>query len=464
MRIVLIILPCWSVNTPPLGISYIAAALRKAGYDVTVFDLNTRLWNEFKADEDDLWESRNHTKWEFHDDFIGYVLPHIKHRLDYHIKRIIDGDFDIVGFSVFITSLNTTKYFIEEIKKEKPETKIIFGGPGVDIYEIKNSLKKGFVDAAIVGEGEEAIVGLLSRWKTGDDILGIPGIIAKSKTGRFVFSQGALIEILDNLPPPDFSDYRDLTYSDKRLPIMMSRGCIGSCSFCSEVKYWKKFRRRSAFHIYEEIETDVKKYGISKFIFADSLINGDHKILEELVDLILENGLEITWLGNARIDGRLTKNLLQKMAAAGCACLMYGLESGSPKILKLMKKGIRLEEARRVIRDTCNAGIEVQINMIVGFPGETEEDFCSSLDFLFKNQVFINVVNTGVPLGIGPNMELYEHPEKYGIMTNKYGKVFYDENDSWMTIDKKNTYPVRYKRLLRMREFLAYNHIDYNPR
>jgi radical SAM superfamily enzyme YgiQ (UPF0313 family) len=122
--------------------------------------------------------------------------------------------------------------------------------------------------------------------------------------------------------------------------------------------------------------------------------------------------------------------------------LAYGIESGSQKILDLMKKNFKIKDAQRVLQDTYEAGIYATANFMFGFPGETEEDFNCTLDFLHNNKAFISTLNPSLACtAIGVGTYLYEHAEEYGVDLNK-GHLF------WSSYDGGNTYEKRKARYL----------------
>jgi len=137
----------------------------------------------------------------------------------------------------------------------------------------------------------------------------------------------------------------------------------------------------------------------------------------------------------------MDREFINKMKASGCVELEYGVESASARVRRLMKKppyDIRIIE--RVIRDTHDAGIGTRVNFMFGFPGETEEDFEETLNFLKRNkEFFVQVHPSETFCCIDPNTYLLNHPEEFGV-ANEYHSLF------WNSLDGKNTYPERLRR------------------
>ena len=222
---------------------------------------------------------------------------------------------------------------------------------------------------------------ILERWKKGESSWGCLGTAHCESSGRVVYALPRPNIRLNDLVFPYFKDFDFSLYKESKLPIMMSRGCVAKCTFCSETRFWKKYRYRDASHIFYELQNNIKTYGMNQFAVADSLINGNFQVLSALVNLINESKTQISWNGYARLDSRMNRDLLRRLEKSGCSHLSYGLETGSQKIMDLMEKRTTVAVAKEVIRNTCRAGIQVHLNIIVGFPGENEEDFQCTFGF-----------------------------------------------------------------------------------
>ena len=171
-----------------------------------------------------------------------------------------------------------------------------------------------------------------------------------------------------------------------------------------------------------EIQYHIRNYGISHIEFNDLLCNGNLVGLEKLCDLMIKAKIQVKWISYAAIRKNMTKELLDKMKQAGCNSLCYGIESGSNRILKRMNKHYTKQEAQRLLRDTHNAGINTSLNIIAGFPGETEDDFEQTLDFLRENKQFIHQVTNVSAFVLMPGADLSIYPHRFGIR-------FIDSND-----------------------------------
>lgn len=452
MKIALIIPPAWSIYMPPLGAAYISSALRKCGHQVDVFDYNVDILPQIHPDQNEMWERKHLNNWSvdnlFRENLKDRVMPLLWPRI---LAEIVKENYEVVAFSVYSTSTPTTRITCQRLRSIGFKGKIVLGGPSV-VPELMGSwFEAGLIDAAVAGEGELPAQILMQRLQDKQQYEDIPGVLT---VHNFRNPPPPKLMEMSTLVIPDFTDYNFEKYSEKSLPIQMSRGCTAACSFCSETYL---FRSRPPEAIVEEFEIGYKKFGNTFFNVADSLINSSAKFTREVCELLVEKNMPIKWGGNARLDKFLTKDLLELMAKAGCHYLSFGLESGSNKVLKLMRKGIRAESAEVVLRDTHAAGIIANVNILVGFPGEEEEDFQDTIDFLERNKLYINGVSPGGTLGIGVGSHIHKKPAKYNVKLNDDSSIFYDEKLGWVTEDGRNTEPVRYERLRRLREFLYSN-------
>ncbi|MBL7147676.1 MAG: cobalamin-dependent protein [Nanoarchaeota archaeon] len=321
--------------------------------------------------------------------------------------------------------------------------------------DVLDTIKKDYIDFIVLGEGELNFYGLVKNLKRKNFQLP-KGVLFYNQKKFYYSGQRNLIKNLNEIPFPDFEDFHISEYKYEKLPIIFSRGCIGRCVFCHERNFWACYRSRSAENIYKEIKRNLMQHNIDQFANNDSLINGNLVELEKLCDLIIKNKLNITWGGMARLDSKMDKNLLKKLSKAGCNTISYGLESGSQKILDLMKKDITIKSASRILRYTYSAKIQyITVNIMVGFPKESFIDFTKTLWFIFKNKPFIGRVGTGYPCNIVPGSELFEKAHEYGMIS-------LDKNEPlfWKTQDKYNNYKWRCKKLKILQKFVKIIGLD----
>jgi anaerobic magnesium-protoporphyrin IX monomethyl ester cyclase len=449
VKVALILCPCWTNFTPPLGIAYLSSVAKNKGFEARCFDINIELSALLREEKIDYWGFQEHYRWG-EPNFSKQILPLISRHLDSKAEEILAYNPDIVGFSIFYTNTAASLYLAEQLKKRNPGKKIIFGGQACfNENRDHRFLNTGFIDMVVIGEGEQALEEIIETYSEASDFRDIKGTIIKENSHFSVYERREEINNLDLMPLPDFIDFNLTKYLKPALPIMTSRGCVGKCAFCGEIAYWKSFRFRSAENIFKEIKRDVECFGIKNLFFNDSLINGNLKELSKLLDLIISNKLRISWGGYVRVNKAMTPELFKKLKKAGCDYLSYGIESGSQKVLKDMNKQIILTDAEINLAHTVKAQIQAHVNWIAGFPTESWIDFLKSLIFIYKNRKHITHFNPGQrPCGIPPDSDLANNPDKFKITSRLF-------LNSWRTRYFKNTIIHRQIRLKVLRMWIS---------
>jgi radical SAM superfamily enzyme YgiQ (UPF0313 family) len=434
MRVALVSCPAYGVMMPPLGIAMLAASLRHAGHTVSMHDLNIGFYNECK--DKDLWLHRNQGLWRNEDSLLR-ILP-IK-RFHQWAKKIGRDRPDVVAFSLYTTNTLASCILAGYVRKAMPDAIMIGGGPNATRENSGAGLLGRGFDAVVIGEGEETLPDMLSISGKGVPLKVCPGYLSMS--GGKVMDHGDRLPIkeLDALPFADFSDLSIRDYTGDCIPVLASRGCIGACSFCDERRFWKTYRARSAENIFAELRLQKELTGISNFELVDNMINADLGFLERLSSQIIESKLKIRWCGRARIS-RMPFSLLSKMKAAGCVKLNFGIESGSDRILRLMRKNITVKDAEETIRDVTKAGILVSTNWMVGFPTETWQDFFMTLIFILRNRKYMDEVNFANITTIPEASAIRDEMKRYSI------KKIIDERE-WIGLDNSNRLAERRLRL-----------------
>ncbi|MBK8659447.1 MAG: B12-binding domain-containing radical SAM protein [Bacteroidetes bacterium] len=252
---------------------------------------------------------------------------------------------------------------------------------------------------------------------------------------------------LDEKAFADYSDYDLTAYLHKDgVSIETSRGCVAQCSFCSETYFWK-FRSMTPLRVIEEMKYQIQNYGVKRFWFVDSLVNGDLKNFTTLVDLIIENELKIGWNSYSRCDGRMTKEFIDKVALSGCTALSYGVESGSQKVLDDMRKKIAVWEIYNNLKDTYTTNkIWTHVNWLIGFPTEENIDYYHSNLLIFNVRKYIHQLSPGMGCGISHLTDLLNNYQTYGIAWKEKpwdNQLF----GSWFTEGFKNTQLHRFIRI-----------------
>lgn len=200
------------------------------------------------------------------------------------------------------------------------------------------------------------------------------------------------LQDLDSLPFPDFSDFPWSKYPNRIIPMVTGRGCgWGACTFCSDITgtAGRTFRSRSPENVLEEIGYQTQRFDTELFAFTDPKLNSNRSVWDALLTQMPQRAPNARWLGAVHIDAHRKHGLdaqeLRAARAAGLVRMTTGLESGSQRMLDLMKKGTELSASSETIRNATNADISVRVTMILGYPGERADDVLATATFLEKH-------------------------------------------------------------------------------
>lgn len=374
-RILLIVPPFYRLmggknNWIHLGLSYIGAVLNKAGYEVKIYnadhadkgeDISLRevfeAYNQYKA----IIDNQDHEIWQ---------------EISKNIKNFLP---DIVGITIVLTATYKVVENIARIVKDlNPNIKVGVGGPHATLVP-DETLRCNYLDYLVRGEGEYTFLELIR----GRDIETIDGLSYKDEKDNIVHNkERKVIENLDELPFPDIN----LQLIEIKDPnegfgvIATSRGCPLKCIFCSSPRLWGgRVRFRSVDNVIEEIKQRHYQYGVTNFYFSDDNINLNKRYAKELCRRLIDEGLNIEFSCEAKI-GLFDGELVELMRKAGCKRIKLGMESGSNRILKLMEKGITVEQTRETVSLIKEAGIEYTLYALIGMPTETRQEMRQTLE------------------------------------------------------------------------------------
>ena len=274
------------------------------------------------------------------------------------------GDADIVGFSCTSPQIKHALHLAKAIKREKKH--IVIGGVHTSALP-HDLLDSRIIDAVVAGEGEKAFLSILEG--------------NRERVVRCPY-----IDNLDSLPFPDrflIKQERNIqqAYRDNGIriaSIFSSRGCPFQCTFCASNSVWsRKIRCRSANNILDEFEQVVKNLKIDFIKFSDDTFAIKKDLLTEFCEEKLRRNIKTPWGSNIRAD-TVDEGLLRLMKRAGCKEVWIGVESGSPRILKDMNKGIDLEKVKWVFKATAELGFFRRAYMLLGMPEESPDDIALS--------------------------------------------------------------------------------------
>lgn len=308
-------------------------------------------------------------------------------RLDYPDlrQRIEQLKPDLVGIQALTFTLIDALKTAEVVKDYSRNIPVVLGGPHVTIYPQESLMFKN-IDYIVRGEGEVSFKDMLDNLDNKAGLRTVSGIGFKDN-GKFILTQEpSFIDDLNSIPFPDrtFSPYRQY-YSllSKNFPIttmMTSRGCPYNCIYCERMG--KKFRAISAEKVIEEIEHCLS-LGIKEIFFHDDTFTIDKKRVFKICELINMKGFKFAWDARVRVD-TVNYELLSCMKKSGCHRISFGVESGNPRILKNLKKGITLEQVKAAFECCKKLRIQTLADFMIGSPGETRQDIIETIAFAEK--------------------------------------------------------------------------------
>ncbi|MBN1592941.1 MAG: radical SAM protein [Candidatus Coatesbacteria bacterium] len=328
---------------------------------------------------------------------------------------------DLVGIS---TMTPTFKSALAAAKVAKETgAMVVMGGPQLSIYP-NETLSHDCIDFGVVGEGEYPMVELAEALSSGTDYSGIEGLAYKTN-GNVHINPERIVDDIDALPVPARDLIHHEMYSsavalDPMTTMISSRGCPFHCGFCAKFPWDNKLRFRSAKMVVDEIEQVVKDYGVREVMFYDTVMTLKKDRIIEISDEIIRRGLKIKWETPTRVD-LVDEEILAKIAEAGCSRLRYGVESGVPRILELMRKKTSLEQVRRVFRMTQAAGIEAFAYFMIGYPTETLETIKETIQFAIALKPDMAMFTATVA---HPSTHLYELARQGGLIKTDYWRDF----------------------------------------
>ncbi len=306
-------------------------------------------------------------------------------------------------------------------------------------------LQHSNVDAVARGEGEVTVVELarLFAGHRSGDLHAIRGLSIKDGDSVAPTPDQPYIENLDEVPYPardlvDWPSYEATTrrfHGVSQTTVMTARGCPFQCTWCCKPVFGAKYRHRSAANVVGEMLELKARYKPEMIRFADDIFTINRRKFLELADAIEKADAEIPFECLSRVD-LVDEEVLGRLKDIGCRKILYGVESGSQRVLDSMKKGITVEGIHRISRLTRKLGIEQYWFLIYGYPPEDIHDLRLTIDMVRRLQPDDYGVTVAYPL---PQTEFYEtvqHTMKEGkhwrmtrdnvvLYNNKYGSMFY---------------------------------------
>ncbi|HEV3037819.1 MAG TPA: radical SAM protein [Candidatus Angelobacter sp.] len=341
----------------PVGILSLASVLEAKGLQPEVVDLN-RLYYSWSKDS-----SSNKT------DFCGFAGAYLASR-----------DFDFFGFSTVCSSYPLTLRIATEVKRAHRDSIIVLGGPQASVVDTATMDAFPAIDLIVRGEAEQTLSTLVDALTKDIAFAAIPGITFRQEGVAVRTPDAPLVLDLDALPFPAFHLFPDVRFC-RHFPLELGRGCPFACTFCSTNDFFRRrFRLKSPAHMIAEMRRVKQTYGINSFELVHDMFTVDRKRVVEFCEALLQCQEEFTWGCSARTDC-VDEELIALMAKAGCRGIFFGIETGSPRMQKIIDKGLELNDSAERVRSCDKFKINTAVSLMAGFPEETMDDLRGTAAF-----------------------------------------------------------------------------------
>jgi radical SAM superfamily enzyme YgiQ (UPF0313 family) len=385
---------------PNHGLGYLATALRRAGHQVSLLDC--------------IRDRVPHRRFAAH---VGELAP------------------DIIGFQVFTFDLNSVRQHLAALSDAGFSRPVIVGGPHPSADPEGTLAYLERVDYLCVGEADHALPRLVGRLED----LGFPRSLSSEEAQglgplrvRTLPASAAgppeYIEDLDALGLPAWDLISPLSYPYapqgtflRRIPfapIIVTRGCPFRCTFCAgHVVSGRRVRTRSVEHVIDELRFLVERFGIREFHVQDDNFTFDRDYVLRFCDALRTTGLDLVWAcpNGVRLD-TLDEEVVRAMENAGCYSIAVGIESGTQRVLDLMRKHLQLDEVRArlaLIRRTTK--MRITGFFVLGHPGETLAEMQRTIRL--SRTLDIDKVNYGLLMPL-PGTEVAQILDSRGLLQN----------------------------------------------
>lgn len=346
----------------------------------------------------------------------------------------------VVGLYTICNSFMTSLLLAKRIKDLMPQTNIVLGGPHATLMAKECLYEYPFVDAISLGEGEKTILPLMKALIAHQALTELQGV-AYIQNGEVVYKESPILLANDELgqyTPMDYTPF-DLN-KEETFELEAGRGCPFGCTFCSTSMFWgRKFRIKPVETLIQEMINLNILYGIKTFSFVHDMFTVNRDYLLSFCSKMINENISLYWNCSSRVDV-LTTNILAQMKKANCKGIYLGIETGSPRMQKLINKNIDLQYAIRMIKDIHDAGMEMTVSFIFGYPEETIEDFRQTIRMIEK---IYCIGERNVQLH---RFMLLPHTKETERII---GQVYFDENDVDFSIYDENLYDDKAKELIR---------------
>jgi radical SAM superfamily enzyme YgiQ (UPF0313 family) len=386
----------------PLGLGYVTAWLRIHGFEART--LNTSTWSWARAAR-----------------YLREERP------------------DLFGVSVFTFNRHEAMRLAALARAANPRCLIVAGGPHAT--HLAHHLLEHYpqIDVVVRGEGEETMLDLARALASGALPGSLPSIAGVTYrhgggTGCIDTAERPVIMDLDRLPHPAADPaIIGIDPTGQFEFVITSRGCPAACTFCSSPEFWGRgLRFRSAENMIDEVRLLRERHGVVYLSVRDDTFTVGKKRVIDFCRGLIEAKIDLLWDCQSRVNA-VDEERLAWMRRAGCTHIQYGVESGSPRMLQRLNKGITLDQVRSAAAATRRVGLGLSIYLITGIDGETDEDLDSTVGLIEEIRPHDGMVS---PLTVYPGTALYEDAKRRLGLADDYwidepGEAYWVRRDPW---------------------------------
>lgn len=370
----------WQKESINLGLSYLSGSLKKADYSTLILDIN---------------------RYEMSDNALA--------------QRVIKFSPGIIGISVKTATSNEGGRIANFLSSVYPDAHFLVGGPHVTLCVESYMRNFPVFEYAIMGEGEECVVQLAEALASNKPLDRISGLVFR-KDGQIILNRWSPPEDLDNLPLPDLDAIEGFNWHGFRYPVVTSRGCPFLCTYCcvNKLANSRKWRSRSSGNVLDELKHVNRTKGIKSFEIWDDNFTLDIKRAKEICMELYRSSLNLSWYchNGIRAD-KIDHELATLMKQAGCTSIAFGIESGTPEVFDLIKKGEPLSAITDAVKLIKKAGIKAVGYFIIGLPGDTLDRFIETVRFQHSLKLDSYIFGMLIPY---PKTEVWDIVQTRGKM------------------------------------------------
>jgi len=358
----------------PLGLGYIAAVLKNNDFAVSIYNADFHTSPQYLRYTRLLEKSSSYCN----------ALNDSSNAVWAEVRDIIRSqDPDVVGITVKTVKLKAAQLIAGICKSIGKDIIVVAGGPHCTALA-DQVLRDRNIDYVVRAEGELAFLELLNAINQGRSVQEIAGLSYRNNSDIIHNNNRSLVPDLDDIPFPDRNALVDRTLydSDAFGDIITSRGCPFNCAYCASHLTWtKKVRYRSIANILLEVKSVIRLFGTRQFTFWDDSFTLSKKRIIEFCGVLKDEKLGINWGCNTRFD-LLDEDIIKAMKQVGCNNIELGVESGSPRIIELIRKNVPVQRMRDIAAMLRKHKLYWSGFFMIGLPSETCNDMKMTIDLM----------------------------------------------------------------------------------